>query len=60
MQGIRDYYGTQRAEEAVWREVIATYYGMVSRLDHHVGRILDAIERHGAAEHSDLLLCRSR
>jgi arylsulfatase A-like enzyme len=47
MQCIRDYYGTERAGEEVWREVIATYYGMVSRLDHHVGRILDAIEQQG-------------
>jgi arylsulfatase A-like enzyme len=52
MQCIRDYYGTQRAGDEVWREVIATYYGMVSRLDHHVGRIFDAVEQHGMLDNT--------
>lgn len=42
LQGIRDYYGTDRVTPEMWREVAATYHGMVSRLDHHVGRLVDA------------------
>ena len=34
----------------MWREVIATYYAMISRMDAHFGRILAAIERAGAAD----------
>ncbi|MCZ9344909.1 hypothetical protein NGM37_44895, partial [Streptomyces sp. TRM76130] len=34
LQGIRDYYGTDRVTPEMWREVRATYQGMVSRLDH--------------------------
>jgi len=29
--------------ETVWREVISNYYGMVSLVDTHVGRVLDAL-----------------
>ncbi|MBP2326941.1 arylsulfatase A-like enzyme [Kibdelosporangium banguiense] len=42
LQGIRDYYGTSEATPDMWREIAATYQGMVSRLDHHVGRLVDA------------------
>ncbi|NEE03236.1 sulfatase-like hydrolase/transferase [Phytoactinopolyspora halotolerans] len=50
MQGIRDYYGTDRATPDVWREVIATYFGMVSRFDAHVGRLLEGVRKAGAAD----------
>ncbi|MFI9841892.1 sulfatase-like hydrolase/transferase [Nonomuraea sp. NPDC051941] len=50
LQGIRDYYGTDRATPEAWRELRATYQGMVSRLDSHVGRLLDGVDRAGAAE----------
>ncbi|MFD5257391.1 sulfatase-like hydrolase/transferase [Streptomyces bobili] len=50
LQGIRDYYGTDRVTPEMWREVAATYHGMVSRLDHHVGRLLDAVRRAGALD----------
>jgi arylsulfatase A-like enzyme len=47
---IRDRYGLDRVTPEMWREVIATYYGMISRMDAHFGRILAAIERAGAAD----------
>ncbi len=49
MQAIRDRYGLDRVTPDMWREVIATYYGMISRMDDHVGRVISAIERAGAA-----------
>jgi arylsulfatase A-like enzyme len=42
LQGIRDYYGLLEVTPEMWREVAATYHGMVSRLDHHVGRLVAA------------------
>ena len=42
LQGIRDYYGLAEVTPEMWREVAATYHGMVSRLDHHVGRLVEA------------------
>lgn len=42
LQGIRDYYGLSDVTPEMWREVVATYHGMVSRLDHHVGRLVEA------------------
>ncbi|WP_419687842.1 sulfatase-like hydrolase/transferase [Burkholderia theae] len=41
-------HGWDRLTDAQWRELRAVYYGMVSRLDHHVGRVMDAA-RNGAA-----------
>ncbi len=43
MQHLRDTYGTGRLGDDDWREIAAVYHGMVSRLDWHVGRLLDAL-----------------
>ncbi|WP_433171942.1 sulfatase-like hydrolase/transferase [Actinoallomurus sp. CA-150999] len=49
-QPLRDAYGLERATPEHWREITATYYGMVSRMDAHLGRVLDAVERAGHAD----------
>jgi arylsulfatase A-like enzyme len=36
-----------RYDDAQWRELKAVYAGMVSRVDHHFGRIIEALERSG-------------
>jgi arylsulfatase A-like enzyme len=41
-QAIRDAYGMDRMTPELWREIIATYYAMVSRMDSHLGRVLAA------------------
>lgn len=48
MSAIRERYGTDRLDAADWAEIAATYYGMVSRVDDQLGRILQAVERAGA------------
>jgi arylsulfatase A-like enzyme len=50
MQAIRESYGTDRLSAGDWTEIVATYYGMVSRIDHHFGRIEDAVAKTGSAE----------
>jgi arylsulfatase A-like enzyme len=50
VRAIRERYGTDRLEPKDWAEIAATYYGMVSRVDDQLGRVLRAIERAGAAE----------
>ncbi len=47
MAPYRDIYGWGDLDEADFREIIATYYGMVSRTDDQLGRIVGAIERQG-------------
>ncbi|WP_436790433.1 sulfatase-like hydrolase/transferase [Yinghuangia sp. YIM S10712] len=47
---VRDRNGLDRVTPPMWREVIATYYGMVSRMDHHLGRVLEAVDRTGQAD----------
>ncbi len=39
-----------RVDDATWRAARASYYGMTTCLDHHVGRILDQLEASGLAE----------
>jgi arylsulfatase A-like enzyme len=34
-------------DEALWREMIAKYYGNISQIDHQIGRILDALKARG-------------
>ena len=35
-----------------FKKELAAYYGMISMMDHHIGRILDALERVGAADNT--------
>lgn len=49
---IRERYGLDRVTPDLWREVVATYYGMVSRMDSHLGRLLHAIDRAGARDNT--------
>ncbi|KLU92607.1 hypothetical protein MAPG_11552 [Magnaporthiopsis poae ATCC 64411] len=44
MAAIRDTYGTDRATPDMWREVRATYYGMISRLDAQFGRVVAKLD----------------
>jgi arylsulfatase A-like enzyme len=46
---IRARYETDRLGAEDWAEIAATYYGMVSRVDAQLGRVLRAVERAGAA-----------
>lgn len=48
MREIRSRYGTDRLDGEDWREIVATYYGMVSRVDSQLGRLLEAVDRSGA------------
>ncbi|MEO0492203.1 MAG: sulfatase-like hydrolase/transferase [Actinomycetota bacterium] len=50
MQAIHDRYGLDRLDDDDWRELIATYWGMTSRVDDQLGRVLDAVDRAGVAE----------
>lgn len=44
MKKIRDTYGTERATDDIWREIRATYYGMITRLDEQFGRIIKKVD----------------
>lgn len=48
MEAIRQAYGTGRMTEERWRELIAVYYGMISRLDDQFGRVMSALDDSGA------------
>jgi arylsulfatase A-like enzyme len=52
---VHERYGLDRLDEDDWREIVATYYGMVSRIDHHLGRVLSAVERTGAEDRTAVL-----
>ncbi|KAL4965077.1 alkaline-phosphatase-like protein [Aspergillus stella-maris] len=44
MKTIRERYGTDRATDKVWKEIKATYYGMITRLDDQFGRVLKKVD----------------
>ncbi|MBF9069036.1 sulfatase-like hydrolase/transferase [Streptacidiphilus fuscans] len=52
MAAIREAYEIGEVTEEQWREVAATYYGMVSRLDDQLGRVMAAVDRAGAADNT--------
>jgi len=44
MAAIRERYRTNRATTEQWKEIIATYYGMITRLDDQFGRVMAAVD----------------
>ncbi|MEU6975713.1 MULTISPECIES: sulfatase-like hydrolase/transferase [unclassified Streptomyces] len=50
MRAVRDRHGIAEVSPGQWREVVATCYGMVARLDDQLGRITRAVEAAGAAD----------
>lgn len=52
---IHERYGLDRLGESDWREIVATYYGMVSRIDDHLGRVLGAVTVAGAEDRTAVL-----
>ena len=52
MQAIHDRYGLGRLDDDDWREIVATYYGMTSRVDDQLGRVLAAVDSAGAADNT--------
>lgn len=44
--------GAGPVPESAVREVLATYYGMIAKVDHLMGRVLDAIREQGLLEES--------
>jgi arylsulfatase A-like enzyme len=54
---LREIKDFDRMEDDHWAEVQRTYFGMVSRVDHHLGRVLRAVDRAGAAERTVTVFC---
>ncbi|MEU6171323.1 sulfatase-like hydrolase/transferase [Streptantibioticus parmotrematis] len=50
MRAVRERFGIAGTTAAMWREVIATYYGMISRMDAQLGRVTRALRDSGAAD----------
>ncbi|MDO7925775.1 sulfatase-like hydrolase/transferase [Pseudomonas sp. KFB-139] len=45
-------HGWDRLTEEQWREIRGVYYGMISRLDSHVGRLLDGLQASTGADNT--------
>jgi arylsulfatase A-like enzyme len=50
MRAMRDDYGLDALTDDDWIELKATYYGMVSRVDDQLGRLVEAVDRSRAAD----------
>lgn len=51
-EGIRKKYGTDRVTEAQWQEIIRVYYGMVSRVDAQLGRVMQKLDQIGELDNT--------
>ncbi|WP_199566914.1 sulfatase-like hydrolase/transferase [Streptomyces triticagri] len=47
MRAIRERFGITDTSPAMWREITATYYGMISRMDDQLGRVMAAVDSRG-------------
>jgi len=50
MRALRDAGRLERLDERDWAEIVATYYGMISRVDDQLGRLVRAVDRAGATD----------
>lgn len=51
-QAIRDKLGTSRLTEPEWQEIQRVYYGMISRVDSQLGRIVEQVDKIGATDNT--------
>jgi len=56
MGELRRRWGFDDLNEANWRELIATYAGMIAELDHTIAGILDTLEATGQADNTIVVL----
>jgi len=50
MQKLKETHGRDRLSDDEWKEIVATYYGMISRIDAQFGRLMDALKTSGQAD----------
>jgi len=53
--GVENVWNRQVNGERAWREALAHYYGMISAVDHSVGRIVNHLEQRGLLENTIIL-----
>lgn len=51
-EGIRTKLGTDRLTEENWQEIQRVYYGMISRVDWQLGRVMEQLDRIGELENT--------
>lgn len=56
MAMMRERYGLTNLKEEDFKEIIATYYGMITRVDHQIGEILNKLKEIGEYENSAILI----
>jgi arylsulfatase A-like enzyme len=50
--GVHGYHSHTRLPESERKQIVATYYGMISCMDKYIGRILDKLDELGLAENT--------
>lgn len=56
VKGYHEIYGMHELSDDDFREIIATYYGMVTRTDALLGRLLDTLETTGLADDTTVIV----
>ncbi|WP_328635361.1 sulfatase-like hydrolase/transferase [Streptomyces sp. NBC_00356] len=52
MQAIRERFGIEDTSADMWREITATYYGMISRMDDQLGRLIKVLRDSGTDDNT--------
>ena len=55
MRLLNERYGLKNFTKEDFKEIIATYYGMVSRVDHQFGLIMEKLKEIGTYENSAIV-----
>ncbi len=55
MRLIHERYGLDKLSEEDFREIIATYYGMITRIDDQVGQVINKLKEIGEYDNSAIL-----
>ena len=56
MRELRAAHGLERLQDGDWREIKATYFGMVSRVDHQLGLLMDRLKQRGLYEQTAIVV----
>lgn len=57
MKRLREKHGLNDTPLEVWHEIVATYYGMISRIDDQLGRIISKVEESGLQKSTLTIFC---
>lgn len=57
MKAIRDAHGLEKVPKELWNDTMATYFGMITRIDDQFGRLMKIVKEKGLWERTVMSFC---